>query len=433
MVRRRISQRLFQNTSVKQTIIKNSFWLLVSEVVSKVCTFLVTLWIARYLGVESYGISNFSITFAGFFVLAVDFGLVNLTFRELSKHIEERDEFFTNAIAIKVFISLCSLLIALVVTRYIGKPGIYTTLIMVYLLYAILNNICEYLRVYFRPYERMQHEALLKVGNAIVFLLSSLAFIFLYGTLQSVFRGFLVAGIVNIVVSLLYVVQKLHIKPLSLNIHFMKKILRMALPFFLSGIFIFFYTDINIVMLWFFRDAKEVGLFSVAYSIIFYVYMILNIFSVSFFKKLVDGTKKIAMFRQLLSKYLLINFSVSILVVLGVFSVWWWLVTAVYGHAYQGTIIMFKLLSFWVVIKSVSYVYGTWLTTFSKEYTRLWTQVFAAIVNVLLNIILIPLYGYVGCIISLLVTEICLMILYRIYLTKYMKIAHQDQTIDLLP
>ena len=249
MVRRRISQRLFQNTSVKQTIIKNSFWLLVSEVVSKVCTFLVTLWIARYLGVESYGISNFSITFAGFFVLAVDFGLVNLTFRELSKHIEERDEFFTNAIAIKVFISLCSLLIALVVTRYIGKPGIYTTLIMVYLLYAILNNICEYLRVYFRPYERMQHEALLKVGNAIVFLLSSLAFIFLYGTLQSVFRGFLVAGIVNIVVSLLYVVQKLHIKPLSLNIHFMKKILRMALPFFLSGIFIFFYTDINIVML----------------------------------------------------------------------------------------------------------------------------------------------------------------------------------------
>jgi O-antigen/teichoic acid export membrane protein len=188
-----LSQRLFQNTSVKQTIIKNSFWLLVSEIVSKICTFLVTLWIARYLGVESYGMSNFSMTFAGFFVLAVDFGLVNLTFRELSKHIEDRDVFFANAMIIKIMLSLVALIVAFVVTKCIGKPGIYSVLIMMYLLYAILNNLCEYLRVYFRPYERMQHEALLKVANALVFLMSSIVFILLYGTLQSVFLGFLVA------------------------------------------------------------------------------------------------------------------------------------------------------------------------------------------------------------------------------------------------
>ncbi|MEI7562863.1 MAG: polysaccharide biosynthesis C-terminal domain-containing protein [bacterium] len=66
------------------------------------------------------------------------------------------------------------------------------------------------------------------------------------------------------------------------------------------------------------------------------------------------------------------------------------------------------------------------MTTFSKEYTRLWTQVGAAVINVLLNFALIPVYGYVGCIISLLVTELCLMIMYRVYLGKYMKLAHSD-------
>ncbi|MEI7562865.1 MAG: hypothetical protein WCJ39_04075 [bacterium] len=64
---------------------------------------------------------------------------------------------------------------------------------MIYLLYAMLNNLCEYLRVYFRPYERMQHEALLKIANALVFFLSAGVFILLYGTLQAVFLGFLVA------------------------------------------------------------------------------------------------------------------------------------------------------------------------------------------------------------------------------------------------
>ncbi|MEI7562866.1 MAG: oligosaccharide flippase family protein [bacterium] len=116
-----IRKHLIHNTSVRQTIIKNSFWLLLSEILSKVCTFLVTLWIARYLGVESYGMSNFSMTFAGFFVLAVDFGLINLTYRELSKRIEERDVFFSNAIALKAVLSLLMLLLAFVVTKFIGK------------------------------------------------------------------------------------------------------------------------------------------------------------------------------------------------------------------------------------------------------------------------------------------------------------------------
>lgn len=426
-----IVQRFFHNTSVRQTIIKNSFWLLVSEVVSKVCTFLITLWIARYLWVESYGISNFSITFAGFFVLAVDFWLVNLTYRELSKHIEEREVFFANAMLIKIGLALLALFAAFFIIPLIGKSGVYSTLIMIYLLYAILNNICEYIRVYFRPYEHMQHEALLKMLNALVFFLSAGVFIFLYGTLQSVFLGFLVAGVVNVIVSFFYVMYKLQIRTFPYNFVFMKKILKMALPFFLSGIFIFFYTDINIVMLGFFRDAKEVWLFSVAYSVIFYIYMILNIFSVSFFKKMVDGTKNVAIFKQLLSKYLIVNLAVSVLFIVWAFLVWWWVIVSVYGQAYQGTVIMFKLLSFWVVLKSVSYVYGTWLTTFSKEYTRLWTQIFAAIVNVVLNIFLIPVYGYVGCVISLLVTEMCLLICYKIYLNKYMKLAHHNQITSL--
>ncbi|MEI7562864.1 MAG: oligosaccharide flippase family protein [bacterium] len=124
---------------------------------------------------------------------------------------------------------------------------------------------------------------------------------------------------INVIFSFVYVVCTLKMKHFSFSRLFTKKILRMALPFFLSGILIFFYTDINIVMLGFFRDAKEVGLFSVAYSVIFYVYMILNVFSVSFFKKLVDGTKRITVFKHLLSKYLLVNLAVSSLVILGVF------------------------------------------------------------------------------------------------------------------
>jgi len=51
---KRIKNFLFQNTSFKQTVAKNSFRLLVSEFVARLFTFLIGLWIARELGKSEF-------------------------------------------------------------------------------------------------------------------------------------------------------------------------------------------------------------------------------------------------------------------------------------------------------------------------------------------------------------------------------------------
>gem|GEM_PF-4271169 len=38
----------------------------------------------------------------------------------------------------------------------------------------------------------------------------------------------------------------------------MRKIAKMSIPFFLGGIFVYFYSDINVVLLKYFRGTEEV-------------------------------------------------------------------------------------------------------------------------------------------------------------------------------
>lgn len=49
-----------------QTIFKNMSWLVISQIIASICAFVWTVLMARYLGVEQYGIVGFAISIQGF-------------------------------------------------------------------------------------------------------------------------------------------------------------------------------------------------------------------------------------------------------------------------------------------------------------------------------------------------------------------------------
>ena len=58
-----------------RTIFKNMSWLLVSQIIASVCGFIWTILMARYLGVERYGIFGFATSFTAILVIIVDLGI----------------------------------------------------------------------------------------------------------------------------------------------------------------------------------------------------------------------------------------------------------------------------------------------------------------------------------------------------------------------
>ncbi|MBU1758047.1 hypothetical protein KKG31_02560 [Patescibacteria group bacterium] len=64
---------------------------------------------------------------------------------------------------LKLILSVVVCAIIIGVTKLSGQASPYFNLIIVFFLHAITTNIGEFVRTFFRPIERMQNEAYLKV------------------------------------------------------------------------------------------------------------------------------------------------------------------------------------------------------------------------------------------------------------------------------
>ena len=58
-----------------QTIFKNMSRLFLSQILASICAFVWTVLMARYLGVEQYGIVGFAISITGILGILDDFGI----------------------------------------------------------------------------------------------------------------------------------------------------------------------------------------------------------------------------------------------------------------------------------------------------------------------------------------------------------------------
>jgi O-antigen/teichoic acid export membrane protein len=417
---KKIKSILFENTSAKQIVIKNWFRLTLSEFVSRAFTFLISIWVARSLWVLEFGTFNFVMTYVTFFVIAVDFWLSSLTFRELSKNPADIKKYFSNTILLKILLSIVWLFFVVLSSKFISALDQYLSLITIFFVYSIINNLSEFIRVFFRPIERMQNEAYLRIFSWLVLFLTTICFLFYSPDLKHLFLWFLTAWVINLIISFFVVIKFFKIQNFDFDTKFLYKITKMSIPFFLWWVFAYFYSDINIVLLKFFKWEREVWLFSAPYKLIGYVYVIFNIISLAMFRQLVQASKDKIYFKSIIKKFSKYHFVISIIFALLIFVFSKYIIILVYWSDYLSADMLLKLLAIIIIFKSFSYVYGVWLTALSKEYVRLWIQLSIAIINVCLIMFFVPKYWYIWMAYSLAISEIILFLSYKIVIQRFL-------------
>jgi O-antigen/teichoic acid export membrane protein len=105
----KIKRLLLKNTSARQTIAKNTFWLTVSNIGGRLLRAIVIIYAARLLGPHPYGVFTYAISLVAFLSVFVDLGLNSILTREVAK--DDRPE--TRARLISTIFYLKALLLAL--------------------------------------------------------------------------------------------------------------------------------------------------------------------------------------------------------------------------------------------------------------------------------------------------------------------------------
>jgi len=417
--------------SAIRRLAKNTGMLFVAQIITYVLGFLYLMYTARYLGPDAYGILSFALAFTLIFGIISDLGLSQFIVREISRNKSLASKYLGNAIVLKIIASMITFSLVVIITNFLDYPK--NTIIIVYLiaLYVLINSFSQIFSAIFQSYEKMEYLALGTVLNG--FLLLSLALIGIkYGMNVTYFASvYLIVSVLIFSYNLIICMSKFVIPKLELNLNFWKKLLSESLFFVMAAVFTELYFNIDSVMLSFMVGNEAVGFYNAAYKLIFILMFIPSVVIISMFPVM---SKHYEYARTLLKEEYEKLFRYLFILALFLFIFGFLfsdkIILIIYGNEFVPSVIALQILICVIPIIFMTYLFGNLLGAINKQRLVAIITGICAIVNIVLNIILIPKFSFYGASVATVLTEMVVFIFMFIYISRFFhKIPLKDNII----
>jgi len=388
-----------------QKYVKNTGWLLVGKLLSLVVGFI----IARYLGPYAFGDLSFADAFAALFAAVGTLGLDSFIIREIIQHPDKRDEILGTSLVMRLAAN--AVLIPLAILTYLAFRQLSTneTDVSLALLIALCSSAALFksfniIDSYFQS--QVASKYVVHVQNVCLLLTTCVKIALIYNHAPVLyFAGALVFDSAILALGLLFIYKRkqVHLHTWTFNWTRAKSLIQQSWPLILTAVMISIYMKIDQVML---KSAgsKIVGIYSAAARISESWYFIPVAIVTSVFPAIIHARKTdIERYHKRLQNLydLLVGISLPVAILVSIFANQ--IIHLLYGNPYQGAGILLSIhiwSGIFVFLGSASSQFllaeGYTLISFSRT-------AFGALVNVLLNSWLIPIYGALGASIATLI------------------------------
>lgn len=408
--------------STARRIVKNTGILSISQIISYILIFFYTISIARFLGAEGFGILSFALAFSGIFSIFSDLGLSTLTVREVSRNKSLANKYLGNILLLKIILAFLTFGLIALFVNLSGYPQETTVVVYFVSISTILTSIFGIFYSIFQAFEKMEYQSLGQILNSILMFCGIFLGISLGFNVSEFSFIYLLSSVITLVFTLSIYIWKFSSLKIEIDIGFWKQTIKEALPYGFAGIFVVVYYWIDSVMLSFMVGNEIVGWYNAAYKFIyfflsFYSIFIISIFPVmSSFYKTSHKSLKFAFERSF--KYLLI---ISIPITIFTTLLATRIILLVYGTDYIPSIIALQVLIWTIIFMFINGLAGNLLGSVNKQMIVTKITGFGAISNILLNIILIQKFSYIGASFATVITEFVLMpfLIYFIWQNGY--------------
>ena len=397
-----------------QLIAKNIGILFLSQIVTIILSFLYIIYMARYLGTSGFGILSFALAFSGIFVIIVDLGLSMLTVREVSRDKSLAGKYLGNTILLKIILAILMLFLILLVVKIVNYPQ--ETVNVVYLIgfALIFGSFSSIFNSIFQAYEKMEYQSYGQIITSFLMLLGVLIAIYLELGLYAFASIYFIVNLIVLIYSLFICSWKFVLPKIEIDTEFWKLIIFEALPFGLTSIFVVIYYYVDTVMLSILipNSNSIIGWYSAAYRLVTPLTFIPGIFFTSVFPVMSnfygksETSLKFAFERSI--KYMLI---LGIPIATGITILANKIILLIYGQTYFPSVIALQILIWTVPLIFIDSAFAYLFSSMNKQATVAKIMGIVALFNILVNIILIPLYSYIGASIVTLASDLITLIL----------------------
>lgn len=388
--------------------IANTSWLFSDKIISLGIGFIVTVIVTRYLGPERFGMLSYAISLTALFASASHMGLGGLVVREIVKNKEERSVILGTSLALKMIGALLGY--ALLMLYAYKSEGWLTENFYLILLVSTTMLVLPFsgiITFWFESQVQGKYISVAQLSGA----LSGAALKVLFVVLGASLTYFAFAHIVQSLITgalLLFLFQKRSIFSIAswkFSVDKAKELLASGWVIFLGSFFAVIYLKIDQVMLRWMVGDTAVGVYSVASTMSEVWYFIPTAIVASFFPRLIELKKEDSgLYHKKLQQIFDILFIIALAVAIAVNLLAPHLIGLLFGAVYQdaGAILVIHVWAALFVFMRAAL--SKWILVENLLVFSMITQGFGALVNVILNFYLIPLFGGQGAAIATLIS-----------------------------
>lgn len=381
--------------STVKKVAGNSLVIFIGNIIERIIGFFVTLILIRYLGSGNFGKYSLIYAFLSFFDIFTNMGIDSIITRELSKDYKKGAELMGNAITLKLLLSLTGIILCWSILQWMHYPAeikllIYlASLSMVFSFGTLFNNI-------FQVKLLMKYPTLIAIIMKILFAVSTIILIFLKAGLFYFILMNLLIYIIQVIFIYYQSRKFLHIR-VAMDLGIWKELLKDSWPLAISTIFAVIYTRIDQIMLFSMKGKDALGFYAAAVKLAELPIILAGVFMASviplLFKYAKTSPELFKRTYEISFKYLMI-FIIPIAMIATLYSRQ--IILACYGQSFLPSGVAMAILIWATIFVFGGLVHSNLLLATDIQHFDIIFTGFSLVLNIFLNLILIPKYSFRG-------------------------------------
>jgi len=401
----KISTKIDFSSSSFKKYLANTSWLFFERIVRILVSFIVTIFVVRYLGPKDFGLFSYALSFFWLFASFSSLGLETITTRETIKYPSQIDEINGTVFFLRLAGGVLAIFMIGITLLLTGEET-NTAILILILSGSFLFQSFTPIEYYFRGIVKAKYNAyalstsvIISSGLKVLFILQKAPLVYFVVAALSEY-AILAAGLIFV-----YHYNNLSIFNWKYSKKFASSLLKDSWPLALSGIVVMVYMRIDQIMIKNMMNEEAVGYYSAAVRICEAWYFIPVTLCNAIFPAIVNAKNVSTEFynNRMQKLYDLLTWlAIGIAVPVTIF--YNQIINLLFGNEFSPaapvlTIYIWAGVAVFLSVASSQYLINENLTKLSFARTLI-----GMVINVVLNFILIPKYGIIGSAVATLIS-----------------------------
>jgi len=417
-----LPENFLPSQPAKFYVIKNTVYIFAGRASNAVFLFLLTLVVSRQLGPALFGVYSLLVTIVIAANCFSNFGFDIWMVREVTREPSQAKNYLSNILGLKIVTSLVTILFVFLIFRATDLPPTTLRLLWILSVSLLFNTLSQSLWHYGNCFKQFIFHSVLWASSNLIKSVLGISLVLLYRELEPLIWGIVIAEALTLILSFYVIRHRFGAFVPEFRFSVWKDYLARSAPMALGMIFSVLYFRLDIVMLQLMTDEKVVGFYSAAYKLFEVSVVLPHSIMLVLFPTLVEEYHSDPLqFKKSTKKV----FGAFCLIGGGVALILWGfsseIITIVFGDEFFPSIAVLNILSGAIFLFFLNFLLSNLLISSGREAINTWNLVGATILNIILNLALIPQYGAIGAAWSTLFCEAALVLVLGIEVRKSVK------------